>query len=110
MNADAKSLLLKERPTDPFAKLTFQTVRWLLAVSVVVFIVQLFATHESKFAEWFRSAFPNDAIYILTGLAILGAAFGVILDKPDQLVWLNASHEDRIEILQKRSSKNAKNQ
>jgi len=57
-------------------------------------------------------AFASEAAWASIGLLFYVVVFwflSLAIDKLDQLVWLNASDEDREVILTKRKNKNAKN-
>ena len=56
------------------------------------------------------SYFAEEALWGSIGIVFYAAVFWMLslaVDKIDQLVWLNASDEDREEILAKRKKKNA---
>jgi len=59
------------------------------------------------------SYIADEALWGSLGILFYAVVFWMLslaVDKIDQLVWLNASDEDREEILAKRKKKNAKNQ
>jgi len=59
------------------------------------------------------SYIADEALWAALGILFYAAVFWMLslaVDKIDQLVWLNASDDDRAEILAKRKKKNAKNQ
>lgn len=58
------------------------------------------------------SYIADEALWGALGILFYAAVFWMLslaVDKLDQLVWLNASNEDREEIIAKRRKKNAKN-
>lgn len=59
------------------------------------------------------SYLADEVMWGAIGVLFYASVFWMLslaVDKIDQLVWLNASDEDREEILAKRKKKNAKNQ
>ena len=127
MNIETKTYKLSDRPVWRFPRLLALIARWLLILSVLMmvggyvwayFIYDAAAQIEGGGALMAAMGGNPGDMFMALGFYILSVAFyagilwfvSLIVDKVDQLIWLAATHDDRIEILQKRSRKNAKNQ
>lgn len=92
-------------------------------VAVIMFLGSLFleafgtytlreAADDKDFVAINLSYMADEVLWGSLGVLFYTAVFWMLslaVDKIDQLVWLNATDEDREEILAKRKKKNAKN-
>ena len=127
MSTEAKTYKLSDRPTWRMPRLLARVARLLLVASVIAMIIGYVwgyfiyeATADIEGGEALIAMMGSNAgeMLMTLGFYALNIAFyagmlwfvSLIVDKLDQLVWLNATDADRSEILQKRNKKNAKNQ
>jgi len=90
----------------------FALILWLSSMLLEVFMVAALNGDEGSEAFTELVYFTDEAALAALGVLFYAGIFWLVslaVDKVDQLVWLNASDEDRDFILQKRKRKNAKN-
>ena len=80
-------------------------------VPLIVEVINLLGTGTERNSGWTHLPYHVENVLWSMIVILFCVAFifilSLALDKIDQLVWLNASDEDREEILAKRKKKNA---
>lgn len=122
MSEETQIYKLSDRPkwwaVRVFKVLSLFTAAFALIALIVIFVFTTFEVFDVMALSGAEESgselilyFLDEAVWLSLGLLFYALIFwflSLAIDKLDQLVWLNASQEDRSEILQKRKKKNAK--